>query len=111
LKPLDERQAYGETDHALPDHRKLYLRDGAGKSKLILTYDRKTQALTEEEWFDLAADPAETRSTPPAVAPATRLKASLLERWQTARRQGEGGLPVDLSPDQIEQLRALGYIQ
>lgn len=111
LKPLEYRPAYGETDHALPDARKLFLRDGTGRSKVILTYDRKSDALTQEEWFDLGADPGETRSSAPPEAAAARIRTSLLERWQAARRQGQGGLPVELSPEQVEQLRALGYIQ
>ena len=45
LRPLEYREAYGETDHALPDTRKLFLRDGAGRSKVILTFDRKSEAL------------------------------------------------------------------
>ena len=78
---------------------------------MILTYDRATGDPRAEEWYDLGADPDETRNTPPPKSAAARLRASLLERWQTARRLGEGGAPVDLSPEQLEQLRALGYIQ
>ena len=111
LKPLEYRQAYGETDHALPDARKLFLRDGAGRGKVILTYDRKSEGLIQEEWFDLGADSSETRSSPPPEAAAARIRASLLGRWQAVHRQGQGGLPVELSPEQVEQLRALGYIQ
>jgi hypothetical protein len=111
LRPLEARQAYGETDHGLNETRKLFLRDGAGRAKAILTFDRASGEPRGEEWYDLGSDPHETSSTPPPEAAAARLKSSLLQRWQAARRQGEGGTPVALSPEQIEQLRALGYIQ
>jgi hypothetical protein len=104
-------QAYGETDHGVDDTRKLFLRDGQGGSKVILTYDRKTEELKQEEWFDLKADPNERGSAPPPSSATARIRASLLDRWRSAHRQGQGGPPVDLSPEQIEQLRALGYIQ
>ena len=111
LRPLDEREAYGETDHGLPDTRKLFLRGGAAKWKAILTFDRKTDAAVSEEWYDLGSDPRETRSVPPPESAATLVRARLGKRWQEARQQGQGGRPVDLSPEQMEQLRALGYVQ
>ena len=111
LKPLEYRQAYGETDHGVDDTRKLFLRDGQGSSKVILTYDRKTEELKQEEWFDLKTDPNERSSTPPASTAAARVKTSLLDRWRTGNRQGQGAPPVDLTPEQREQLRALGYLQ
>jgi arylsulfatase A-like enzyme len=111
LRPLDTRPAYGETDRGLNETRKLFFRDGGGRSKAILTFDRASSHARSEEWYDLGADPGETRSAPPPEAAAARLRASLLERWQAARRLGEGGALVDLSPEQIEQLRALGYVQ
>ena len=111
LRPLEEREAYGETDHGLLDTRKLFLRAGAVKWKAILTFDRKTDAAVSEEWYDLANDPQETRSARPPAPAAAAIRARLLERWQEARRRGQGGRPVDLSPEQLEQLRALGYVQ
>ena len=111
LRPLDEREAYGETDHGPADTRKLFLRGGAAKWKAILTLDRKTNAATAEEWYDLATDPQEKRSVPPPESAAAAVRARLLKRWQEARQQGQGGRPVDLSPAQLEQLRALGYVQ
>jgi hypothetical protein len=65
----------------------------------------------QEEWYDLATDPGETRSAPPRDVAATAIRERLRQRWQNARQQGAGGRPVDLSPEQVEQLRALGYIQ
>ena len=111
LRPLDEREAYGETDHGLADTRKLFLRGGAAKWKAILTFDRKTDAAVSEEWYDLASDPQEARSVPPSESTAAAVRARLLKRWQEARQGGQGGRSVELSPEQLEQLRALGYVQ
>jgi arylsulfatase A-like enzyme len=111
LRALDDREAYGETDHGPGDTRKLFLRGGASQSKLILTFDRKTDALRSEEWYDLERDPGETRCAAPPEATSAASRDRLLKRWQEARRLGAGGLPVDLTPEQLEQLRALGYIQ
>ena len=110
LQSVPEREAYGETDHGLQDTRKLFLRGGADSWKAILTFDRKTGAPVTEEWYDLRTDPGESRALP-VPANASAIRSRLLQRWQEASRQGAGGVPVDLSPEQIEQLRALGYLQ
>jgi arylsulfatase A-like enzyme len=111
LRALDDREAYAETDHGVNDTRKLALRAGAGRWKAVLTFDRKTDDPLGEEWFDLGKDAAEARSSPPPDSAAAAIRARLLDRWRAARQQGAGGLPVDLTPEQIEQLRALGYVQ
>ena len=114
LRPLPHREAYGETElgKGIPKGmtRKLFLRGGASSWKAILTFEPKDGTPVGEEWFDLAADPRETRTAPPPEAAAAALRSRLLKRWQDARRQGEGAMPVDLSPEQLEQLRALGYV-
>jgi len=106
-----EREAYGETDLGLEGTRKLYLRGGAGKWKTILSLERMSDHQRHEEWYDLASDPRETDSKPPPEAAASGIRDRLFKQWRNARHQGGGGQPVDLSPAQIEQLRALGYIQ
>lgn len=105
------REAYGETDMGKDMKRKLFLRGGASSFKTILTFEPADGSPLSEEWFDLAADPHETRNTRPSEASAAALKSRLLTRWQTARRQGRPGDPVGLSAEQIKQLRALGYIK
>ena len=66
--------------------------------------------------FDLATDPAESTDLAPEQRDRTeRLRAVLLE-WSgrtEAKRDGEPGATVQelLSEEQLEELRALGYIQ
>ena len=114
LRPLADREAYGETELGKSIGkgmtRKLFLRGGASSWKAILTFTPKDGTPVGEEWFDLAGDPRETRTVPPPETAAAAMRSRLLKRWQDARRQGEGALPVDLSPEQLEQLRALGYV-
>jgi arylsulfatase A-like enzyme len=110
LQPLKAREGYGETDHGDGDTRKLFLRAGAGRWKTILTFDRKTGAAKGAEWFDLSQDPRETRSLPPPAQAAEEIRARLLRRFQDAQGRAGGAVPVELSPEQREQLRALGYL-
>jgi arylsulfatase A-like enzyme len=110
LRASGEREAYGETDHTIDGTRKLFLRGGAGRWKGILSLARDSGALTREEWYDLAADPGETRSNPAAAAGALDgLRQRALARWRTDR-EGASGPAVALTPEQKERLRALGYV-
>jgi arylsulfatase A-like enzyme len=110
LRTAAEREAYGETDHTIDGTRKLFLRGGAGRWKGILSLARDSGAPVREEWYDLAADPGETRSSPGAAAGAIdALRQRALARWR-ADRAGAAGPPVALTPEQKERLRALGYV-
>lgn len=112
LRPLPaNREAYGETEFGAGSTRKRFLRGGASSWKTVLSFKARDGAPAGEEWFDLAKDPLEARSVPPPKAAADALRARLLKRFQDAVRQGHGAIPVDLSPEQVEQLRALGYIK
>ncbi len=107
LAPLPPREAYGETDHVPDGTRKLFLRDGGSGHKLVLSLDRKTDAIRGVEWFDLAADPRE--QSPSSEAPS-EVQRRALERWRAARAKGAAAPKVELSPEQIERLKALGYV-
>jgi arylsulfatase A-like enzyme len=111
LSPLPDREAYGETDHGALRTRKLFLRSSQGGSKAIFTMPSKGEGVTAEEWYDLAADPAETRAAPPRSDVAEAVRRRTLERWRAGRARGAGAPSVDLTPDQRERLRALGYVQ
>jgi arylsulfatase A-like enzyme len=110
LRPLAAREAFGETDHTADRTFKLFWRDGAGRGKAILSLRRSDGALAAEEWYDLAADPVEARSRPPADPAADALRRRALERWHRARGRGQGAPAVELGPEQRERLRALGYV-
>lgn len=110
LAPLAERESYGETLHTKDDSHKLFLRGGAARFKLILSLDRENAAPRREEWYDLAADPAERRGAPPAGRAADALRQRALTRWHEGRRPGGAGPEVLLTPEQVERLRALGYL-
>jgi arylsulfatase A-like enzyme len=107
LAPLADREAYGETDHVPDGTRKIFLRGGAGRSKLILSLDRKTDQVRSAEWYDLATDPREAA----AAAEVPRdVRERALARWRQGRAVGRPLAPVQLTPEQIERLKALGYV-
>jgi arylsulfatase A-like enzyme len=110
LGPGVIREAYGETDHTVDGTRKLFLRGGEKRWKAILSLDPKDASVRKEEWYDLAVDPGESRSTPPPPAVADPARRLALERWKVARGLGAGAPAVMLSPEQRERLRALGYV-
>lgn len=109
LRPPAARDAYGETDHTADGTRKLFLRGGQGRWKAVLSLQRESGVVAGEEWYDLAADPGESKSRPPAFAQAETLRQRALQRWRTARAGGAGP-HVELTPEQRERLRALGYV-
>jgi arylsulfatase A-like enzyme len=105
------REAYGETDHAQDGTRKLFLRDGRTRWKVIVSLSHDAAAAPREEWYDLGSDPAETRSARPPDAVAEDMRRRALERWRLRQSQLAGSPPaVRLTPEEQERLRALGYV-
>jgi arylsulfatase A-like enzyme len=104
-----DREAYGETDHTVDRTHKLFLRAGAARWKAILSLGADG-AVRREEWYDLAADPRESKSAPPASAAAEAIRARALARWKAGRGAGAASRAVCLSAEQKEKLRALGYV-
>jgi arylsulfatase A-like enzyme len=109
LAPLGEREAYGETDHTTDRTRKLFLRAGAGRWKAILSLSPEGEQ-RRCEWYDLASDPGETKDAAVPLAFADGVRARALERWREARGKGGPAPAVQLTPEQRERLRALGYV-
>ncbi len=110
LSPVPEsREMYGETDHTLDGSRLSFLRGGAKSWKAILRSDPAKREERSSEWYDLARDPAEKTNRPPADALRSSIEARAkdlaLKSRSTAAQK-----PVELSPEQKEKLRALGYI-
>jgi arylsulfatase A-like enzyme len=110
LAPGGDTETYGETEQTPDGSRKLFLRAGAKRWKAILSLDRTAPELRKEEWYDLAADPAEQRSAPPPASISEAIRKRALERWREDRARGGPGTPVSLTPEQRERLRALGYV-
>lgn len=105
-----EREAYGETDHTADGTRKLFLRGGGGRWKTILSLARGEPKVTAEEWYDLASDPGESKNAPPRESVAEGIRERAVGRWKAARGAGEGAPAVQLTPEQAERLKALGYV-
>jgi arylsulfatase A-like enzyme len=110
LEPLPEREAYGETQHTKQGTYKLFLREGQGGYKTVLSIGRERGEVVREEWFDLASDPREQvgRRPPAATAEAARQRA--LARFRDGRALAGAPPPVRLTPEQLESLQALGYV-
>jgi arylsulfatase A-like enzyme len=109
LAPLGEGEAYGETDHTTDQTRKLFLRAGAGRWKAVLSL-APDGAPRRCEWYDLASDPGESREAAPSLSIADAVRARAMKRWRDARSRGGPGTTVELTPEQRERLRALGYV-
>jgi hypothetical protein len=59
--------------------------------------------------FDLKADPGETRNLAGQGLPAEKELSDLLVRWMANRRKGAGPQEKDLSEEDKQRLKALGY--
>ena len=110
MRPVpDKREMYGETDQTLDGSRLSFLRAGAMSWKAILRSDPAKQTERSSEWYDLAKDPGERVSRPPAES----LRGSIEARAKDLAlksRSSAASKPVELSAEQKEKLRALGYI-
>ena len=108
----EERVLFGRTRLGGPDGwDKAYLRDR--HLKLIVNYEARGGAPSRIQLFDLQVDP-ENRTNQAAVralaARHLRDRMIAIERAQADQR-GElrAGEKIELTPEQIERLRALGY--
>jgi arylsulfatase A-like enzyme len=103
--------AWAETEHTLDGSRKIALRRGARGTKSIFTL-RDGEAASAEI-FDLATDSGETKPLDDTGL-LESLEASLLSYLEAAEslRAGKGPSPdVNLSREDAERLRALGYLK
>jgi len=94
------RAATGERpSYAVRDGRFVYIRS--------LRYG-------SEELYDAIADPREKRNIAGRRPLETAYYRQLLNRWLASLRRGideEEGAKAQLTPEQLENLRALGYVQ
>jgi arylsulfatase A-like enzyme len=105
----DKREMYGETDHTLDGSRLAFLRGGARSWKAIVRLDPAKQAERSSEWFDLAVDPREIASRPPPETLRQKVRSRVRD-IALQSRTAAAGKPVELSAEQKEKLRALGYV-
>jgi len=76
----------------------------------VLSLDRQSREPKKQEWYDLSADPAEQRDARPRADVADAILKRALARWRDGRARGSGAPAVNLTPEQRERLRALGYV-
>lgn len=111
LSPLWQKPASTATSGEVFRDRYLFAEASAANLRLAvrhggykLIYDRATG---EDELYDLAADPREqTDISDDQPEIAQRLRERLLRRAE----HGAEGARVELSPEETEHLRALGYL-
>ena len=77
-----------------------------GRYKLIV--DRSTGV---EALHDLLVDPDENTDLGPALPEIRDSLREKLRLWRAGHRPGTAPIPLTLDPDEIERLRALGYVQ
>ena len=104
-------EAWAETEHTLDGSHLISLRRGASDVKAI--FRRKDHQVTSTTLFDLGSDPLESVPLEDTLARERvhkRLEAFVLE--SEARREGKRvSPPVELDAEELERLRALGYLR
>jgi arylsulfatase A-like enzyme len=104
-----ESEAWAETEHTLDGSRKIASRRGASGEKAIFTLK---EAELDVELFDLARDPRESQNLDPRerLSGFEKRLADYLAGAE-ARRGDRRETPVELGPEDLERLRALGYVR
>ena len=109
---VEERLLFGRTRLGGPDGwDKAYLRDR--HLKLIVNYELKIGARSRMELFDLRVDPENRANQATARGLAVRHLRDRMIAIERAQADLQGrlraGAKVELTPAQLERLRALGY--
>src|SRR5207245_10754249 len=108
LAPVAARESCGETEHTLEGTRKLFLRGGGGSWKTILSLPRDRDDIpVREEWYVLAADPAEHHDARPSPERVADLRRRALGRFVEDRGRAAAAPEVRLPAEQRQRLRAL----
>jgi len=114
--PVDERLARDLEVFSEEDHEGNVLWSiRTERMKLIGANPDNHRGLPERELFDLREDPGETRSLT-SVEAYSAFELQLAEQADLQRRAAEGsavegGGEAEMSRDECEQLRMLGYIE
>jgi arylsulfatase A-like enzyme len=85
----------------------------ADRWKLIFNRDEKSlwRAGAHVELYDLDRDPAEQENVASSFPIVAKFLLQRLESFRAAQPKSVAGSAVTLTPREIEQLRALGYVQ
>ena len=107
-------QAWAETQHTTDDSHKLALRQGGNGRKLIVSrHDDGSEASVE--LYDLARDPQERDDLVAGEASwvewALQQVDAYLVRASERQESAAPAPPVELTHDQLDKLRALGYVR
>jgi arylsulfatase A-like enzyme len=109
FRSLPEGDAYGETDHTTDHTYKAFLRGGQDGWKAVFSLDGEGRPL-REEWFDLSKDPGEKHPLKAPADTADGVRKRALERWSNGRKKSITAPTIQLTPEQRQRLRALGYV-
>jgi arylsulfatase A-like enzyme len=110
--PADS-ETWSETEHTVDGSHKVSLRKGSRGPKLIFSLrERDEDALVE--LYDLDRDPQESGNlidSPPLSIETEqgRLQDFLSDALEM--REAEPALPIELTTEQLDKLRALGYVR
>ncbi|HXV61058.1 MAG TPA: sulfatase [Vicinamibacteria bacterium] len=100
-------EAWSETEHTLDGSHLIAMRRGASGDKVIYTLKGNEVGVRV---FDLLADPEERNGEEGDSGRLSQALDAYLTA-ATARRAGKSASPkVELTPEEVERLRALGYI-
>jgi arylsulfatase A-like enzyme len=110
-----QNAVWAETEHTVDGSHKLSLRRGASAAKLIFGVNGRERGDTLVELYDLGHDVGETvnlmDSNPNAAAGELSRLEEFLDHIADFRRGATPAKPVELSPEQLDRLRALGYVR
>jgi arylsulfatase A-like enzyme len=105
--PTRERVVYAEEDHE-GNVLQAIRREGL---KLIRANPGNPRGLADLELYDVAADPRETRNVLEREhARAEGLLEEMVELGLAAQAHGATAQTADITPEECERLRALGYV-
>jgi len=98
----------------IPETRALFAESFDGKGELASALRSGSRKLVRhrgrsDALYDLASDPNEARDLAGDAVAETSARAAELAAWRKA--QTGAGAAVELSPEEAERLKALGYLQ
>lgn len=104
------RDAWSETEHTLDGSHKVALRRGKGGQKWIASF--RAGSLDDVEVYALDSDPGEKQNLPlPSRDGIAQKLETFLADARRRRESGPAAPSIQLSPEALEKLKALGYVR